>query len=65
MVVEDTFPNFRAFTPVGGPVCRTNQAKHYHFPTIIAKQRAAALRLLNDDVTRGGCLGFGFDEATN
>ena len=64
-VVGDTCPNLRAYTPVAGHVCGTNQAKDYHFPTIIGKQRAAALHLLNDDVTPGSCLGFGFDEATN
>ena len=64
-VVEDICPIFRAYTPVGGHVCGTNPAEDYYHPTIIRKQRAAALRLLNDNVMRGGCLGVVFDETTN
>ena len=37
----------------------------YYRPTIIRKQQAAALRLLNDDVMHSGCLGVVFDETTD
>ena len=43
MVVEDICPIFRAYTPVGGHVCGTHQVEDYYRPTIIRKQRAAAL----------------------
>ena len=33
MVVEDIRPIFRAYTPVGGHVCRTHQAEDYYRPT--------------------------------
>ena len=63
-VVEDFRLIFRSYTPVGGHICGTNQAEDYYRPTIICKQRAAALRLC-DDVVRGGCLGVVFDETTD
>ena len=64
-VVDDIRPIFRTNTPVGGHVCGSNQAEDYYRPTIIRKQRVAALRLLNDNVMRGGCLGVVFDETTD
>ena len=64
-ILEDIRPIFRTYTSVGGHVCGTHQAESYYRPTIIRKQRAAALRLLNDDVMRGGCLGIVFDETTD
>ena len=37
-VVEDICPIFRAYTPVGGHVCGTNQAEDYYRPTTFRKQ---------------------------
>ena len=64
-ILEDIRPIFRTFTSVSGHVSGTHQSESYYRPTFIRKQRAAALRPLNDDVMRGGCLGVVFDETTN
>ena len=64
-IQQDIYPILRTYTSVGGHVCGTHQAESYYRPTIIRQQRAAALRLLNNDVMRGGCLGIVFDETTD
>uniref|UniRef100_A0A7S4LKC2 DUF659 domain-containing protein n=1 Tax=Eutreptiella gymnastica TaxID=73025 RepID=A0A7S4LKC2_9EUGL len=64
-IVDDIRPIFRVYTGIGGHVSGYKRAASYVRPSVIKKERAKALSLLQADVDEGGSLSIIFDETTD